>query len=137
MGHPAQLRPAAAGNRRNRHRPTSGVHQLAAAARSTAHKALHTLRELGYAATADERNAVIVTGWDPALLAQRADRAQVELRALELARHDVAHAALGRLRNHLANGVSPADAAAKRHPLDLDLRTRWICSTSAGIDLHE
>jgi hypothetical protein len=86
------------------------------------HEALRALRELGYAATADEQDlTALVTGWDSALLRQRFDRAQAELRALELTHHDLACAALDRLRGRLAASVSEGTApAAAVNDIDTD-----------------
>src|SRR5215470_5186658 len=47
------------------------------------HEALRAMHELGYATTEDDGPGLVVTGWDPNLLAQRADRARVELRAVQ------------------------------------------------------
>src|SRR5262249_16051080 len=61
----------------------------------------------------DEQDlTALVTGWDSALLRQRFDREQAELRALELAHHDLACAALDRLRSRLAASVSEGTAPA-------------------------
>jgi hypothetical protein len=76
------------------------------------HEALRVTHELGYAATEGDGHGVVVTGWDPNLLAQRADRALVELRALGLAHREVASTTLGRVREQLAVGITGEDAVA-------------------------
>jgi hypothetical protein len=75
-------------------------------------EALRAAVDLGYAATADGELNLVVTGWDPELLAQRAARARTELSALEIAHREVAAAALGRLRERLAAGSDDELAAA-------------------------
>jgi hypothetical protein len=75
-------------------------------------EALRAARDLGYAAAANGEVGLFVTGWDAELLAQRADRAGVELRAHEIAHREVAGAALGRLRERLAAGVDEDAAVA-------------------------
>jgi hypothetical protein len=81
---------------------------------STPHQqeALQATHDLGYAATGDDELSLVVTGWDPELLAQCADRARVELRALQLAHREVASATLGRMRDHFAAGITGDEAAA-------------------------
>jgi hypothetical protein len=81
------------------------------ASSSRQQEALRAVRDLGYAATAHGDVGLFVTGWDADLLAQRADRARVELRALEIAHRERASATLGRLRARLAAGPDE-DAAA-------------------------
>jgi hypothetical protein len=75
-------------------------------------EALRAVRELGYAGTAHGDVGLVVTGWDAELLAQRAHRARVELRALEIAHREVASATLGRLRARLAAGIDKDAAVA-------------------------
>jgi hypothetical protein len=75
-------------------------------------EALRAAVDLGYAATADGELNLVVTGWDPELLAQRAARARTELSALEIAHREVAAAALGPLRERLAAGSDDELAAA-------------------------
>src|SRR6266542_1192307 len=75
-------------------------------------EALRAVLDLGYAASADNELSLVVTGWDSELLAQRADRAQVELRALEVAHREVASATLGRLRDQRTAGIVDDSAVA-------------------------
>jgi hypothetical protein len=79
-------------------------------------EALRAAHDLGYAATADNGHGLLVTGWDPDLLAQRADRARVELRAVQVAHREVASATLTRLRDQLEAGIIDEAAAAAQVP---------------------
>jgi hypothetical protein len=83
------------------------------------HEALRAAHDLGYAARAGDDLSLVVTGWDTELLAQRTERAGVELRAVQLARREVASTALTRAREHLAAGID-ADAAVARAGAGLD-----------------
>jgi hypothetical protein len=55
---------------------------------------------------------LFVTGWEAELLARRADRARVELAALEIADRELASASLGHLRARLAAGIDEEQAVA-------------------------
>jgi hypothetical protein len=86
--------------------------QIAFSSSSRQQEALRAVLDLGYAASTDNELSLVVTGWDSQLLAQRADRGRVELRALEIAHREVASATLGRLRDQRAAGIVDDAAVA-------------------------
>ena len=77
-------------------------------------EALRAVLDLGYAASADNELSLVVTGWDSELLVQRADRAQVELRALEVvAPRTVLVEAIGLVEELVPDDDGSADAAMR------------------------